>query len=393
MALVVDIGGDTCRVGLAGEEFPRLVVPSRVVTSPCGVVPLRSELQMLTAAWRPCLSYNSNSCDSCWDAEALNALISLSLVGGGAPPGAIPWPSGGAGPEQEPLPVLLSEPNQISDKFREIVAEALFETHAVPAISFCSRASLSAFSCGRTSALVVDVGAGLSSVAPVCDGCVVGRASGAIGPLREATFAGQALDSVLLEELHKHGVEPSQGTVPEGRRSLVLSRLAQDVKESICFCAHAPVSTLAAVQDYVHTLPDGQRVNVAAFSREVPEALWTGRAEFVGLPKLFDSSVQALLLGGMSQGVAAAKEVVGSTLLVGGTTRFVNFKNRFESSVSETGRRLGTSKKLKVHLREHRYAAWAGGSVLASTEAAGPRWVTHDEFKDNGFRLFHERCV
>merc|ERR1719401_823351 len=110
------------------------------------------------------------------------------------------------------------------------MAELLFEGLAVPGASLAKSAELSALAFGRTSATVVDVGAGVTSVAHVHEGKV------APARLREHPFAGRALDLALLGALQKQGVElqPASsllaGDSREAFRHHAARRIAQDMK-------------------------------------------------------------------------------------------------------------------------------------------------------------------
>ncbi|CAK0911801.1 unnamed protein product, partial [Prorocentrum cordatum] len=197
-----------------------------------------------------------SGCSLRWDTEALSAVLERSLAAGGATSHPLFRPPS----RQPPLhPVLLSEPNGRSRGYREALAELLFEGLAVPAACLEPSAALTALSFGRTGATVVDVGAGVTSVAQVQDGRVVPAR------LREHPFAGAALDDALAGLLARQGVEllPA-AAASEPRRQSAARRLAQDMKETICWCSHVPLAEAPPSEPFMHTLPDGQELATRA---------------------------------------------------------------------------------------------------------------------------------
>jgi actin-like protein 6A len=70
-------------------------------------------------------------------------------------------------------PILLSEAPFALQSQREKTAEIMFERFNAPAVFLAKTAFLAATSVGRSSAIVVDVGASCSRVTPVYDGYVM----------------------------------------------------------------------------------------------------------------------------------------------------------------------------------------------------------------------------
>lgn len=70
-------------------------------------------------------------------------------------------------------PVLFSEPPLNNKSKREKLTELMFEKYNVPALFLCRNAVLAAYSCGRSTSIVVDSGATHTSAIPVHDGYVI----------------------------------------------------------------------------------------------------------------------------------------------------------------------------------------------------------------------------
>lgn len=344
--LIVDVGADSCRLGCAGEDVPRCVLQASSMPDE-----------------RPWLSYNDSGI-AVFDADALAAVLETSnnVVARRQP----------LQESDSPLSVLVSEPVLRRRSARALVGEVLFERLQAPSVAFCNTAALSACAFGVLDAMVVDVGAGLSFAAPVVDGWT--RAQ----QMRAEPFAGRALDLALQDALRQQGVELSKSSI------WAPQRLAQDLKEAVCFCSHRPLAKMDKAEPFFHTLPDGQKLDAAAFSRAVPEKLLMGCGNpggtFLGLPTLFDESAALC----KQQGLPHLNDV----LLVGGSSLFVNLKSRFESALSSAPRsRAG---RFQVHSsRERRHAAWLGGSVLACTGCA--EWFLREAYQEHGASFLEER--
>jgi actin-related protein len=67
-------------------------------------------------------------------------------------------------------PLLISENSIHNKESRLKLTEFLFEKYKVPAIFFCKDSVLSAFACGRSTALVLDSGSDTTTATPVHDG-------------------------------------------------------------------------------------------------------------------------------------------------------------------------------------------------------------------------------
>lgn len=74
----------------------------------------------------------------------------------------------------------------------------MFETVNVPYFYLSNQSVLALFATGRTTGLVVDSGAGVTSTVPVYEGYAIPHA------IRRNNFAGDDLDRFLIQRIHKH---------------------------------------------------------------------------------------------------------------------------------------------------------------------------------------------
>jgi len=431
-SLVIDLGADTLRVGHAGEENPTTVLSS-VIGAASAIseeearwFPLHPAVASARLEARSCLRYGEQLTGVADDAspvpeldlDAFEALLNLSIGKLEASPAHhhsakrlrrdILQPLLGFNAFEE-SPVLLSEPNSRCSKMREAMAELLFEKFDTPALSCASSAALSCFSFGRTAGLVLDIGAGITSVAPVHSGEVFSQA------LREVRYAGTALSLSLLHVLKGQGIEispvfPGSAADPKVPAGISAShwryealRLTQDMKESICFCSHVPLASADPKEPYPHELPDGQKVDVATFSCKVPEKLLTGDSSvdsvFRGAPSLLAESLSICSEQVQAGELLVQRDLVGAIMLVGGSSHFVNFKTRLEASLwgdALSGANLQhLARRVKVHFaKERRHSAWLGGSVLGELGSfgVGSRWLTRKDYHEHGPSILSGRC-
>lgn len=90
-------------------------------------------------------------------------------------------------------PILLSDAPYSFPQQREKVAEIWFETMRAPALYLGRSPVLQAFSLGRSSAVVVDIGASGTRVSPILDGYVLKKG------IQASEVGGALLSSVLLD--------------------------------------------------------------------------------------------------------------------------------------------------------------------------------------------------
>lgn len=94
-------------------------------------------------------------------------------------------------------PLIMAEPPFNIQSQREKMAEIMFETFKVPGFYLGRSPVLTAFSTGRASAIVVDMGASCTRVTPVYDGYVINSESwGGEGRKR----AGDRMEEAKREE-------------------------------------------------------------------------------------------------------------------------------------------------------------------------------------------------
>ncbi|CDJ36395.1 actin-like family protein ARP4a, putative [Eimeria mitis] len=258
-SVVVDIGAASTRVGYAGEGNPCQLLNSCIgVRLPRGgagdsnaadrnrsgtsrdlIFPLnfserRDGVEVVPAlipTWRGSSGKRKGDSSPTYtlNEEAFENLVALSCTGarscrlsstgGGKPPdfssangSSTPIHSNlrltelcGIGADLREQPLLISEPNIHCRSIREKMAEILFEGLQVGSLYTAKRALLSCVALGRSSAMVIDVGASGLSIAPVSDSFVLDQ------HVTEWPVGGDAMSQLLSSILMGHNlpVHPS----------------------------------------------------------------------------------------------------------------------------------------------------------------------------------------
>ncbi|XP_062441904.1 actin-3-like [Rhea pennata] len=339
-AVVIDTGTSHTRSGLAGDEKPRSVVPSRVEGPRQQDDPgLGDGGSILTHG----VVTDWDGLETLWHRVFYRELAVC--------------------PEE--LAVLVTDAPLSPAANREKVAELLFESFGVPAMLVLPRSLLAAYSYGRTSGLVVGSGAGTSYVAPILDGYA----------LPHATFrldvAGDALTAYL-------------GELRGARGPPLPPDLLRQLKEHCCCCQLPGAPAPAPAVDF--TLPDKRVVSVGSERFRCPEALFAPAA--VGLPA--EPGLAAQAARSLRRcGARRRGRLLADVLLAGGTTLLSGFAERLGAELRDAA---GAAAAGPAAGPRRRFAAWLGGSIAASLDAFQSAWIAQRAYGESGAAVVHRHC-
>ena len=88
--------------------------------------------------------------------------------------------------------------------------------------------------------------------------------------------------------------------------------------------------------------------------------------------------------------IDARRELYGSIILSGGTTMFPGMKERLEREITALApaqRRVNV-----IAPEERKYAAWIGGSLLASVVTFPQMVITREEYEESGSGIVQWKC-
>ncbi len=273
--------------------------------------------------------------------------------------------------------VLLTEPPLNPKENREKIVRVMFETFNVPCLYLGVQTVLSLYASGRTSGLVVEIGEGMTNIAPIYEGFAVPFASSRI-PL-----AGKDLTAFLQESLRRNGYSFTASDELEW---------VQWLKEKACQVApdYEIVIKEAAESKAVEkaeTLPDGNTVVTMGIERyQVPEILFNpaiAGKDMNGIHKLAADAI-----GKCEQEVR--KELYKNVILSGGSTMFPFMSNRIKSELTKL-----VPGKAEIGILappERKYSAWIGGSIVASLSTFSAMYISRNDYNDVGPEIVHRKC-
>ena len=187
--------------------------------------------------------------------------------------------------------MLAAYPSDAPAVARERYLELLFETFGCEAAYLSRAATLAAFAAGRPSALVVDCGAGSTSVAPVVDGYVLGRGvrrslrggdhlDARVAAAAKAQCAHWAPRAALRGASGAAAAAAAYAAWPEGFRDFVDRGAARDLKEGHCVVPKGYGLAVQVARDkQSFELPDGTVVDVSPELARSPECLFEPEPE------------------------------------------------------------------------------------------------------------------
>ncbi|KAK6590242.1 BRG1 brm-associated factor 53A [Cryptosporidium xiaoi] len=408
-AVVIDIGSYSTKIGYAGEDCPRQVWPSAVGVKennekrfPLNYLSYSEGLEV-----KPCISVVDG--EPILNDDVFETIISYTSG------------KGGLLTNLEEYPVLLTEPSRHNRKFREKEAEIMFEKFNVPALYTAKKAVLSAFSVGRSSGLVVDIGASKTSIVPILDGYALQK------PLCEYPIGGDYLDNQIASYLirdKKINIIPnfSVKKIIGKDRTITYEKINIDnvhhsyieysknevlrnIKESICRCAEheeaAKTSSTLATSTY--ELPDGTTIDSEPIGIKVPECLLnpememndsespkTSKCDFPGICPAISNTI-------VNCDIDIRRDLVGAVIIIGGTSLIPGLVDRISRTLAEDDKLSGGGPKLKIispnSTVERKFSSWIGGSILSSLGSFQQMWFSKEEYLEHGIHLIERKCA
>ena len=314
------------------------------------------------------------------------------------------------------------------------MTEIMMEKLDCPALFVAPAPMLAAFSQGRQSALVVDLGASGCCVTPVVDGLCLKQSQ------RRNGRGGDWLANVQWKALVQHHeqkpiVRPRyllKTTPPpsvsergifhrwamadlmhEFRTSgqVSLPRWRYDPTVPFLGAASEEEEDAAPVSmdpQHMYELPDGTLIHLSTQTGRdlcrVPELLFTDQIPFVSIeessstlsqhPTLSNLPLEKLVYDSLAAvtDTDARKLLAGNILLTGGSSRFPSLEQRLSLEVSTL---VSGAYKTKVLAPmdpiERSCASWIGGSILSSLGSFQQLWLSRAEYEEYGATLAIQR--
>jgi actin-like protein 6A len=316
-------------------------------------------------------------------------------------------------------------------KAREQMVEVVMEELGVPALFCAKSAVLACYANARTSGLVVEMGATYTSVTSVHEGYAFAYPKSQV-----ALFGGHDLDAFLRQKL---APQVARSREAKAAATLVETEIAKRKKQSWSYVVEAKESGLCRVADgpfdeaqnaqlplINYELPDKTVISMGTERFSVAEHYFLGEAAPVAAGGLTGAPEAGAAVhegpgmrlpelicetGGLTTETELRKELFQNIVLTGGSSCFENMPTRIEREVVTTlsgtplpltasgnnGAAGGFSSSLRVkvvaaHAQERRVGAFLGGSILASLGSFHEMWMSKAEYAEHGAALIHKKC-
>ncbi|VDN96752.1 unnamed protein product [Rodentolepis nana] len=373
-AIVLDLGSHTLRGGFAGEDIPKIDMPSTtgyVFSKDNSSVTKRviGNNVYVPSEGMEIKPFVKDGLIEDWDAfeDVVNYMINC----------LIPI-------EKSQHPILTSEPSWNPRNKREKLTEILFEKFEIPAFYLAKSAALACFANSRHTGLVLDVGASCASAVPVYDGRVL--LQGVVRTPFAGDFIAQQCAKMVKEVLK---TEP----VPYYR--VASKNLMEDFAATVLQISDERYDQgqMETIPTRTYEFPNGYNVELGHERFQIPEALFdpssvpqsNGRSD-LSMSHIVSSSISLC-------DIDIRANLYNNIVVVGGTSLIVGFTDRLQKDL---GAKTPSSMRLKVNfpssLTERRFSSWVGGSILGSLGTFQQMWISRHEYEEFGKSFIEKKC-
>mmetsp|Transcript_14985 Transcript_14985/g.47679 ORF Transcript_14985/g.47679 Transcript_14985/m.47679 type:complete len:469 (-) Transcript_14985:307-1713(-) len=327
-------------------------------------------------------------------------------------------------------PIMAACATYESQEDRAKLTELLFEKVEAPALYLARNAMLSAFSLGRASALVVDVGAAKTCAAPVQDGFVLSK-SVRVSPLasdlvdrhlehlletkllpqlaREQAAAPAAPPAPtpspfpirVLSELRARGDEAQLARLRPSYVAFQKAQVLADFKASVCRVwseLNFDEGKAAIYARERYELPDGTVVMIGPDRFKSGEMLIHPESDGafgthlagsdsppMSLPDTLSSALQSVH-------VDLRREMAQQLILVGGGSLLPGTVERLTKELLQSLPSALKPRFLTPAKPERLFSVFTGGSILATLGSFQQLWISRAEYDEHGAALLAARC-
>lgn len=376
--VVIDNGSGFCKIGFAGNEKP-------TASFPCLVGRPRHQEVMHDAnrkdyyvgdeaqRYRGVLSLKypiDHGIVTDWD--DMERVWRYGLTHELRLPEDLYYDKGGVG-------MMLTEAPLNPKSNRERMCSLMFESIGVSSLYVAVQAVLSLYASGRTTAVVLDSGDGVTHVVPVYEGFAITHA------ISRLDIAGRDVTAHLRTLLRGQG--HSFVTTAE-------FEIIRDIKERLCFVSPSALaesndSRAESSKQQTYQLPDGRVISIDEYElQRAPECMF--RPALIG--KGDSQGVHEMLFKCISNkcDVDVRRDLFKNVILSGGNTCFNGMSERLHrelTMLAPDGIRVGI-----VDPPDRKYSVWTGGSILASLPTFREMWISKYDYDETGPNIIHRKC-
>ncbi|XP_047541414.1 actin-like protein 6A [Vanessa atalanta] len=300
-------------------------------------------------------------------------------------------------------PALFTEAVWTTRPAREKLAELLFEKYQAPAFFLVKNAVLAAFANGKSTALVVDAGASQTSAVPVIDGYALVSAAvrSPVGGDHLVAQAKHMLNNMHIQMLPIYSIQSKEvirererarytlKTLPAGLthtwQQYMLKRQYEDFVHCVAHVSETAYDdrSAASVPGLHYEFPGGYHQDFGPERFKLSECLFE---QSLGAPHLVCAAAGAC-------DADARAALWGAVVACGGGACATGWLERL---AKELAGRAPSAHRLKVTAppapAERRFAAWIGGSILASIGSFQQMWISSQEYDEGGKGQLERKC-
>lgn len=334
----------------------------------------------------------------------------------------------------EDHPLFMSEPNWNPAKNREKSIELALESWAAPAFYISKSSVLSAFSMGKSTALVIDIGASNLSVAAVHDGMILKKS------ITRSHLGGDYLSSQVRSMLASNHppititphylVKSKERVLPGEPANAVLKKFDQFEKppqdtyrryqeEKTClefkeislqaWNQQIPFrgqgeSTIRDQDPHPFEFPNGYNQIFSPAERvRIVETLFDAQCHIPAPSGSYDAqhfpapeqnqTIPGLVKMCINQcDVDLRPLLLASVVITGGGSLIKTLPERVQSELTKAH----PSTKVRVNAAgmpvERKFGSWIGGSIVASLGTFHQMWISKKEYDEHGANIVEKRC-
>ncbi|KAF2641417.1 Actin/actin-like protein [Massarina eburnea CBS 473.64] len=446
-AIVLDPGYWTTRAGFAGEDVPKSVCPSfygqldndsgaqylfgeNAIHTPTGNLEIKNpwgadgiveDWDTATKIWEYAITSRLTGAKA--GDPAKNGLNDGTNANGDSMDVDIDALDN----QEKPLedsPLLVTEPGWNSAKAREKYIEIAMEEWGAPAFYLQKTGVLAAFASGKASGIIIDVGASHTSVTPVLDGMVLRKgvqksplAGNFVSNQTRLVFKQSQPEIPLTPHFMVKSKTPVDAGVPaqamyktfgvpptDSFRRLEEERVLTEFKESVVEVWSGPgrlsngnnEDISKAMPGRPFEMPDGWNQVFQGERFRPAEGLFDANAALQDAdnPRPKDEHTIPRLVQQAVQHVDTDQRplLLSNIVITGASTLLYKFNDRLSHEINQ----LYPSTKNRLvapgTVVERKYAAWIGGSILASLGSFHQLWISRKEYEEHGPGIVEKRC-
>ncbi len=349
--IIIENGSANTRVGFAGEQTPREILPTAISLQSQGTTrhkfPVENGVVVnwdyITALWH----------------QIFEQYLKVE-------------------PDQHP--VLLIVP-PFNPRFNsEKIAEIMFEEFSVPALSLTLGPLVALKALEKDTGLVIDIGLDKTDFVPILEGQMI--------PSDTQRYNAGGRDIQLsLEKL----LAAKEGLVPSNAKPQIINKIIS----TLCYVSPDPITT--AYEEKGFALSNGKILTLGKERCLAPEALMQPKTQGKDVPSFSDwiyaniLKMKVFLHGGIEYRKDNAENIV----LIGEPAALPGILERLKKDLTRIDESSAHfSPKLEYRLSSPKNpanASWVGGAKCAAQKSSGITWVSRQDYNDEGPQVIH-RC-